>query len=133
MRLSLINLTSFTAVRFCRLSLLMGLLTSFSPSASAQTGPTPAYQFLTLTTFESSAKAFAKIIITPAFEGKTEIQLEDFGSLSTDKNLAKLQHNTLLINQQLEALSSAGWELAQTYPVSMAGVLTTRYLFRKAK
>ena len=83
---------------------------------------------------ESQTKAVAKILIMPAFQGKSEIQLEDFGGFSAEKNLAKLQHNTELVNQQLSELTVAGWELVQAYPfASMPGLFTTRYLFRKAK
>jgi hypothetical protein len=92
------------------------------------------YDFLTVTSMESSTKSVAKILITPAFQGKSEIQLEDFGGFSAEKNLSKLQHNTQLVNQQLSDLTTAGWELVQAYPfTSVPGLFTTRYLFRKAK
>lgn len=111
-----------------------------TPAARAQTtGPASVvaahgYDFLTVTSMESGAKSLAKILIVPAFQGKSEIQLEDFGGFSTEKNLAKLQHNTELIHQQLSDLTVAGWELVQTYPfLSSPSLVTTRYLFRKAK
>jgi hypothetical protein len=86
-----------------------------------------------MTTFESSTKALSQILLAPPVQGKTEIQLEDFGGISTKKNLDKYQRNALLISQQLEALTTAGWELVHVYPVSETGVFTTRYLLRKAK
>jgi len=73
------------------------------------------------------------MIIVPPFAGKSEIQLEDFGGFSASKNLDKLQRNTLLINQQLSAITSAGWELTNVYPVAEMRGFITRYLFRKVK
>jgi hypothetical protein len=105
-----------------------------TPAAFAQVPAPHGYDFLTLTSMESSTKSVAKILITPAFQGKTEIQLEDFGGFSAEKNLGKLQHNIELVNQQLTELTAAGWELVQAYPfTSVPGLFTTRYLFRKAK
>lgn len=117
----------------CRLALSTFLLLG-TPSAFAQALAPHGYDFLTLTSMESSTKSVAKILITPAFQGKSEIQLEDFGGFSAEKNLAKLQHNTELVNQQLSDLTAVGWELVQAYPfTSIPGLFTTRYLFRKAK
>lgn len=128
-RLSTLSASLLTA------SLLLGSLvanaqTVGSVGAIASHG----YDFLTLTSMESQSKSLSKILITPAFQGKSEIQLEDFGGFSAEKNLAKLQHNTELVNQQLADLTAAGWELVQAYPfTSVPGLVTTRYLFRKAK
>ena len=113
--------------------LLVLLLLGVYTTAAAQTTPPRAYDFLTVLTLESGTKALSRILITPAFEGKTEVQLEDFGGLSISKNLEKAQRNTLLVNQQLTALTVGGWELVQVYPVAEAGILTTRYLFRKPR
>lgn len=116
--------------------LAAALLLAAGLPAAAQTGApaAPGYSFLTVTTMESTAKSLAKIVITPAFQGKSEIQLEEFSGLSTEKYLAKLQHNTEVINQQLTDLTVAGWELVQTYPfTSNSGPVATRYLFRKAR
>ncbi len=117
---------------FCQLLLVLLSLGVCTPAA-AQTSPPRAYDFLTVITLESQAKAYSRIIITPAFEGKSEVQLEDFGALSGSKNLEKIQRNTLLVNQQLTALTVGGWELVQVYPVAETGILTTRYLFRKPR
>ena len=117
-----------------RFLLLTGLLASFAFSARAQAAPSVGYTFLTLTTSESQSKTFARILIAPAFQGKSEIQLETFGGMASNaRNLDKLQRNTLLVNQQLEALTGAGWGLVQVYPVADTGVLMTRYLFREGK
>ena len=122
----------FSPIRLCRLALSASLLLA-TPAVFAQVVPPHGYDFLTLTSMESSAKSAAKILLTPAFQGKSEIQLEDFGGFSIEKNLAKLQHNTELVNQQLSNLTAAGWELVQAYPVTSTNLLTTRYLFRKAR
>ncbi|MDO7845490.1 hypothetical protein Q5H92_03905 [Hymenobacter sp. M29] len=116
-----------------RIFVLFGLVAGLSLTAHAQTAPPRAYEFMTMSTFESQAKALSHILLAPPFQGKADIQLEDFGGFSTSKNLDKYQRNALLVTQQLEALTAAGWELVHVYPVSEVGVLTTRYLFRKAK
>jgi hypothetical protein len=117
---------------FCQLLLVL-LSLGICTKAAAQNTPPRAYDFLTVMTLESGAKALSRIFITPAFEGKSEIQLEDFGGLSVSKNMEKMQRNTLLVNQQLTALTVGGWEIVQVYPVAETGVLTTRYLFRKPR
>ncbi|WP_345235939.1 hypothetical protein [Hymenobacter saemangeumensis] len=97
----------------------------------AQAARPQAYDFLTMTSFESSSDAVAKIFFSPAFNGKTEVQLEDLGGMSVSKNLAKLQRNSMVINQQLSDLSVAGWELVQVYPITNSAAI--RYLFRKPR
>jgi hypothetical protein len=118
-----------------RYPLVMALLVLGTSTASAQAGPaaTRGYDFLTLTTLESSNKSASKIYIAPAFQGKTEVQLEDFNAFGFEKNREKLQQNTQLINQQLSDLTVAGWELVQVYPLSSQAVIITRYLLKKAK
>lgn len=102
--------------------------------APAQSTPAKGYDFLTVTAIESSTKSLARLIITPAFQGKTEVQLEAPGGLSFDKNLAKIARNTELVNRQLTDLTAAGWELVQAYPFTYSPDFpTTRYLFRKAR
>ncbi|OGX90688.1 hypothetical protein BEN49_22025 [Hymenobacter coccineus] len=102
--------------------------------APAQSAPAKTYDFLTVTNIESGTKSLAKMLITPAFQGKTEVQLEDLGSLSVEKNLAKIARNTEVINRQLTELTAAGWEFVQAYPFAFSPDLpTTRYLFRKAR
>ena len=103
-------------------------------TAAAASQTTLTYDFLTVTTSESSAKAAAKIIIAPPFQGKSDVQLEEFGGIYNAKNREKLQRNVGLINQQLTELTAAGWELFQVYPLNYPPDLpTTRYLFRKAR
>lgn len=110
------------------------LLLSTLP-CSAQTA-TRGYDFLTLTEFEGLTKATAQLCLTPAFQGKTTVPLEDLSgsSLSRSKDLAIIQRNTQVLNQQLSDLTSAGWELVAVHPVSLlATAPVTRYLLRKPK
>jgi hypothetical protein len=110
--------------------LLSGVRTSFAQSAAP---PAAVYEFMTVTTLESASKSASKLFLTPAFQGKTEVQLEDFNAFGAEKNKEKFQVNAQTINQQLSELSVAGWELVQVYPMPTQGVFITRYLFRKAK
>ncbi len=125
-----------------RFSTLFGFLLSASlllssPAARAQAAipaGMPAahgYDFLTVTTSEGT-KAYSFILFSPAFQGKTEVQLESGNVLSADKYKERIQQNTLLINEQLSALTVAGWELVQVY-TPIYSVNARCYLFRKAK
>jgi hypothetical protein len=115
------------------------LLIIGSPPATAQllpAGHAQAYDFLTVTTIEAPTKKMAKLLFAPAFNGRTEIQLESIGALSAASLLEQLRHNNELLAQSLGELSAAGWELLQVSPAPFVGdkaVTTTRYLFRKAK
>ncbi|GAB3635247.1 hypothetical protein GCM10027422_08370 [Hymenobacter arcticus] len=93
------------------------------------------YEYTTLTSFESASKATSKIFVAPAFQGKSEVQLEDFNAFAYEKNKEKLQQNMQTINQLLGDLSAVGWELVQVYPLPSQGSSTnvTRYLLRKPK
>jgi len=129
-------------LRLCRFPALSSLLFGAgllwnSPAALAQTvipAGTPAahgYDFLTVTTSEG-AKAYSFILFSPAFQGKTEVQLASGNVLSAEKYKERIQQNTLLINEQLSALTVAGWELVQIYtPINSPNARC--YLFRKAK
>ena len=129
----------FRLFRFPALSSVLlsaGLLLS-SPVAHAQTAisiATPAphgYDFLTVTTSEGT-KAASFILFSPAFQGKTEVQLEPNNVLGIEKYKERISQNAQLINEQLSALTVAGWELVQVYtPTSPANGRC--YLFRKAK
>jgi hypothetical protein len=115
-------------------ALFVGFLLLLATRASwAQAGPVAphVYDFLTVTTVEGTTKNTAKLFITPAFQGKMEIQLEDgnSSSLSTKNNFAIMQRNLLVINQELSDLTVAGWELTHVTGTPYQ----TRYLFRKAK
>ena len=110
-------------------------------TASAQTAPAAphGYDFTTVTTIESFRKSEAKMLITPPFQGKAEVALAD-GDVErlTKADVAKISENTLVINEQLSALTAAGWELVQTYavaPSTSPGTTPpiTRYLFRKPR
>ena len=113
-----------------------GLLLS-SPVAHAQVaGPTGAaaahgYDFLTVTTVEG-VKAISFIYFTPAFQGRTEIPLESIATMNSDTYKERAAKNTQLINEQLSALTVAGWEFVQTYETNKY-TGGRCYLFRKAK
>lgn len=121
---------------FCGL-LSAGLVLSGSP-AGAQALPVPSrgYDFITLTVIQSPYKNDCRLLLTPAFQGKTELKLEEEYDLSSDKYRAHAQSNALLLNHLLSDMSVAGWQLADTHaaqqgPATSATV--TRYLLRKAK
>ncbi|MGI4740218.1 MAG: hypothetical protein ACRYG7_34030 [Janthinobacterium lividum] len=109
-----------------------------APAAFGQTAP-HGYDFLTVLTVESADKSVAKVLITPAFQNKSEIQLVDVTPhYATSKRVADIAKNTLTINQLLGDLTAAGWEFLQVYPlppVSGAGLnpVASRYLFRKPR
>jgi len=108
------------------------------PAAFAQASPAPqrGYNFLTITVIQSPYKNDCRLLLTPAFQGKAEIKLEEEYTLSADKYRANVQSNTLLLNQLLSDLSTAGWELAETHAAQQGpapSATVTRYLFRKAK
>jgi hypothetical protein len=122
--------------------LLLGgsLLLSATP-ASAQTAPAAphGYDFLTVLTVESSDNSGSKILITPAFQNKSEIPLADGPpQYITSKRAANIVQNTTTINLLLSDLTVAGWDLFQVYslaPFSGQGSnpVGTRYLFRKPR
>jgi len=121
----------------CGLLLGAGLVLS-GPAARAQSLPVPSrgYDFLALTVVQSPYKNDCRLLLTPAFQGKTELKLEEEYDLASDKYRAHAQSNALLLNQLLSDLSAAGWQLADTHaaqqgPATSATV--TRYLLRKAK
>ena len=118
------------------LTLLAGLLsfTGFAQTAAPAPATTLTYDFLTVTSSESSARTVSVVLIAPPFQGKSEIQLEAFGGIYNARNRERVQRNTVLINQQLTELTAAGWELFQVYPQNYPpDLLTTRYLFRKVR
>jgi hypothetical protein len=128
---------SFFRFLFCGLLLGAGLVLS-SPAACAQALPMPprSYDFLTITVIQSPYKNECRLLLTPAFQGKTELKLEEEYDLSSDKYRAHAQSNTLLLNQLLSDLSAAGWQLADTHAVQQGPATSAtvmRYLLRKAK
>jgi hypothetical protein len=130
------SLFSFRAVRALGAGLLVAL---GSHAASAQMLPATNGQpldFMTLTSIEAPTKKMAKLLFAPAFNGRTEIQLESVGAFSTATILEQLRQNNETLTKALGELSAAGWELIQVSPAPLTvdkDVVTTRYLLRKAK
>ncbi|RZK16227.1 MAG: hypothetical protein EOO56_20415 [Hymenobacter sp.] len=108
-----------------------------SPAARAQLAvptSTPAargYDFLTVTTVEGN-KAQSYLLFSTPFQGKTEVPLTSIMLMGAEKYKEAIIQNTQLINEQLTALTVAGWELAQVYVVATP-INGRAYLFRKAK
>lgn len=110
--------------------LLVCALLSAPLISSAQATPPTIYEFLTLLESESQQNSFAKIMFAPAFQGKTEIQLENLTSTgSGNKYMATHRQNVEVVNQQLEAVTAAGWELVHVSADDRA----REYLFRRLK
>lgn len=87
------------------------------------------YTFLTVIEQESGTANTAKVLFAPAFQGKTEVQLAPVASMLAAKNQATHRENVELLNQQLEAVTAAGWELVTV--TGLAG--THEYVFRRRK
>jgi hypothetical protein len=110
-----------------------------SQSAAAQMLPATNAQkhsFMTLTSIEAPTRKMAKLLFAPAFNGRTETQLESVGALSAATVLEQVRRNNETLAQTLGELSAAGWELIQVSPAPLIAdkdVATTRYLLRKAK
>jgi len=124
--------------RYAWLALGLGLALGGQPAAAQLLAPAhgQTYNFLTVTALESPTKNMAKLLFTPAFNGRSEIPLEAVGAFSSAAVLEQLRHNEEVITQSLGDLSAAGWELIQVMPVPFSfdkSVTTTRYLLRKAK
>ena len=115
------------------------LLALGSHAAAAQLLPATNGQlleFMTLTSIEAPTKKMAKLLFAPAFNGRTEIQLESVGAFSTATILEQLRQNNETLTKALGELSAAGWELIQVSPAPLTvdkDIFTTRYLLRKAK
>lgn len=104
-------------------------------AALAQTAP-PAYDFLTVAELEASISPAAKILFSPAFAGKTELPLEALpgtGLLGAGKAATIYQRNLEAVNQQLAAVTAAGWELVQVSPTNNFVGEGHIYLFRRIK
>jgi hypothetical protein len=113
--------------------LLLGSSVAHAQTAILAAAPAVhGYDFLTVTTAEGVNKTYSFILFSPAFRGKTEISLEPTNTLSGDKYKERLLQNAQLINEQLSALTVAGWELIQVYATS-SPANGRSYLFRKAK
>lgn len=120
---------------------LGALLLLTSLGAAAQAGPPVAYEFLTISVVKSPYKNDCYLLLTPAFQGKTEIKLEEEYNLASDRYRANLQRNIMLLNTTLGELSAAGWELVNVHSTEVGAeppglqptATITRYLLRKAK
>lgn len=129
-------LTSFLTRGLLLAGLLVGL--GGRPAVAQLLAPSQArtYDFLTVTVIESPYTRESRLLFSPAFQGKTELILEEVYNLSNDRYREHLQRNTTLINQALSDLSAAGWELLDVHTALFSPAPTptvTRYLFRKAK
>jgi hypothetical protein len=94
------------------------------------------YDFLTITIIKAAYKTDWRMLLTPAFQGKMDLKLEEEYTLTADKYRKNLHRNSLLLNQTLSDLSVAGWELAETHAAQEGPpptAIVTRYLLRKAK
>ncbi|MDJ0364393.1 hypothetical protein QMK33_04460 [Hymenobacter sp. H14-R3] len=114
--------------------LVLGTQAAFAQASAAR--PRGGYDFLTITIIKSPYKTDCRMLVTPAFQGVSEVKLEEEYTITSDRYRENLHHNTLLLNQALSELSAAGWELVETHAV-LEGVspapVVTRYLLRKAK
>jgi hypothetical protein len=121
------------------LLLVAGLSTGAAAAQSALLAPPAtrqAYDFTTITVIESPYKNDCRMLLSPAFQGKTEVKLEEVYNLASDRYREHLQSNTLLLTQTLGDLSAAGWELLEVHAATVGpapSATVTRYLLRKAK
>lgn len=119
---------------------LGALLLFVSLGASAQTGRVT-YDFMTISVIKSPYKNDCYLLLTPAFQGKSEIKLDEEYNLASDRYRANLQHNIELLNGTLGELSAAGWDLVDVHSTEVGAeppglqptATITRYLLRKAK
>ena len=120
---------------------LGALLLLASLGAAAQVSPPITYEFLTISIVKSPYKNDCYLLLTPAFQGKTEIKLEEEYNLASDRYRANLQRNITLLNNTLGELSAAGWDLVNVHSTEVGAeppglqptATLTRYLLRKAK
>ncbi len=126
---------------FLRSLCLGALLLLASLSAVAQAGRPVAYEFMTVSIVKSPYKNDCYMLLTPAFQGKAEVKLDEEYNLASDRYRANLQLNTALLNTTLGELSAAGWELVNVQATEIGAeppglqptATLTRYLLRKAK
>ena len=119
---------------------LGALLLFVSLGASAQTGRVT-YDFMTISVIKSPYKNDCYLLLTPAFQGKSEIKLDEEYNLASDRYRANLQHNIELLNGTLGELSATGWDLVDVHSTEVGAeppglqptATITRYLLRKAK
>jgi hypothetical protein len=110
--------------------LLVYTLLAFPFASRAQSTAPTAYDFLTVVESQSQQSSFAKILFAPAFQGKTEQQLQDLpGTAASGKYMAIYRQNLEAVNQQLEAVTAAGWELVHVSSTDRGH----EYLFHRRK
>ena len=91
-------------------------------SAGARTAPVAGYEFLSVVELQNLNQGFAALVFAPAFAGKTDLPLAP---------VATYRQNLELVNQQLAAVTAAGWKLVQvSTTIIQDGHL---YLFRRPK
>ena len=101
---------------FFRSWCLGALLLLASLGAAAQASRPVAYEFMTISIVKSPYKNDCYMLLTPAFQGKAEIKLDEEYNLASDRYRANLQRNTVLLTTTLGELSAAGWELSPRPP-----------------
>ena len=109
--------------------------------AEAQTSQPVSYDFRSISIVKSPYRNDCYLLLTPAFQGKAEIKLEEEYNLASDRYRANLQRNTALLNETLGALSAEGWDLVNVHSTEVGAeppglqprATITRYLLRKAK
>jgi hypothetical protein len=119
---------------------LGALLLFVSLGASAQTGRVT-YDFMTISVIKSPYSSDCYLLLMPAFQGKSEIKLEEEYDLSSTRYRANLQRNVELLNGTLGELSAVGWDLVDVHSTELGAepsgrfpkASITRYLLRKAK
>lgn len=126
-----------TAARWL-LAASFGLGTALGAQAQllAPAAPARSYEFLHVTVTEATTDNLSKLLLSPAFNGRTEIQLEGLNAFLPAKRLELLRRNEETISRCLGELSAAGWELLQVYSAPLVvdkDVSTTRYLLHRAK
>ena len=100
--------------------------------AMAQSAPAVGDDFLTVAELQSANQGFAALVFAPAFAGKTALPLAPLpNGFSGAKYVATYRQNLELVNQQLSAVTAAGWELVQVSTTMTEGGHT--YLFRRPK
>ena len=76
--------------------------------AEAQTSQPVSYDFRSISIVKSPYRNDCYLLLTPAFQGKAEIKLEEEYNLASDRYRVNLQRNTALLNETLGALSTEG-------------------------
>lgn len=100
--------------------------------SSVASPTTSTYEFLTVVEMEAPISRAARLLFAPSFQGKTQVSLEEVTG-SADKIALAYQRNLVTLNQQLEAITAAGWELVGVTTSSVFVGSNHEYLFRRRK